>query len=100
MSIAFPYRQWKLRNREWEALDSDTTSIEKVVLHISMQYGDIQDVVVNDHLSLASLCDYLLLRFSLSGNFSLVINGRVVHKRQEQSYLCREVAFLGYVAIK
>lgn len=100
LSIVFPYRRWKLTNGEWEALDSDTTSTEQVVLHISMQGGDVEDVAVNDDWSLANLRNYLVLRFSLSGDFSLVINGRVVRKRQEGSFLCKEIAFPGCVSIK
>ena len=59
--MVFPYRRWKLTNGEWEPLDSDANSKEQVVLHISIQGGDVEDVAVNDDWSLASLRDYLIL---------------------------------------
>ena len=92
--------RWKLTNGEWEALDSDTTATEQVLLQISIQDGDVEEVAVNDDWSLANLRDYLVIRFSLSRDFTLVINEKVVRKRQEQSFLCKDITFLGCVAIK
>ena len=81
-------------------MDSDANSKEQVVLHISIQGEDVEDVTVNDDWSLASLRDYLILRFSLTGDFDLLINGKVLRKRQEKIFLCREITFPGCVAIK
>ena len=99
LSIIFPYRRWKRTGGDWEALDSDLTNVEQVDLHISV-HDDVWDVPVNEDWSLLHLRDYLALRFALKIDYTFLVGGNPVRKRQEKTYFCKDIPFPRCIHVK
>ena len=58
-----------------------------------MQGDEVHDFAVNKNWSLADLCEYLVLRISLTGNYTFVVDNNSVRKRAEKSVFCKGIQF-------
>ena len=100
LSIVFLYRRWKLTGGAWEALNSDTTYVEQVELHVCMQDKEEQTIAVNEDWSLSNLREYLALRLEVKADFSLVVNGLAVRRRKERNFFCKDISAPHHMVVK